>query len=182
MAQVYDAIIVGGGHNGLVCGAYLARAGMKTLVLERRPVIGGAAVTEEIVPGFTFSVFSYVMSLLHPKVIRELGLREDSASTVLPANDLFCPIGKDDYIVLRRRRRRRPQEQFARFSKHDAEAYPEFNAWLQEAARIVRGLLLETPVDPARRDWRGFKDVRGVRLAPPQDRPPFLPAGRSAHA
>ena len=76
MADDYDAIIIGGGHNGLTCGAYLAKAGLKTLVLERRPVIGGAAVSEEIVPGFTFSVFSYVMSLLHPKVIRYLELHK----------------------------------------------------------------------------------------------------------
>jgi phytoene dehydrogenase-like protein len=66
MSERYDAIIVGGGHNGLTCGSYLARAGLRTVVLERRDVIGGAAVTEEIVPGFRFSVFSYLMSLLHP--------------------------------------------------------------------------------------------------------------------
>src|ERR1700678_3715864 len=72
MAERYDAIIIGGGHNGLTCGAYLARAGLKTLVLERRHVVGGAAVTEEVVPGFKFSVFSYLMSLLHPRVIADL--------------------------------------------------------------------------------------------------------------
>ena len=66
MPERYDAIIIGGGHNGLTCGAYLARAGLKALVLERREVLGGAAVTEEVVPGFRFSVFSYLMSLLHP--------------------------------------------------------------------------------------------------------------------
>jgi len=74
MAERYDAIIIGAGHNGLTCGAYLARAGLKTLVLERRHVAGGAAVTEEVVPGFKFSVFSYLMSLLHPKVIADLEL------------------------------------------------------------------------------------------------------------
>ena len=74
MAERYDAIIIGGGHNGLTCGAYLARAGLKTLVLERRHVVGGAAVTEEVVPGFKFSVFSYLMSLLHPRVIADLEL------------------------------------------------------------------------------------------------------------
>jgi phytoene dehydrogenase-like protein len=75
MPDRYDAIIVGGGHNGLTCGAYLARAGRRTIVLERRPIIGGAAVTEEIIPGFRFSVFSYLMSLLHPKVIADFELR-----------------------------------------------------------------------------------------------------------
>jgi phytoene dehydrogenase-like protein len=73
-AQRYDAIVIGGGHNGLVCAAYLARAGRKTLVLERRPLVGGAAVTEEVFPGFKFSVFSYVVSLLRPEIIRYLDL------------------------------------------------------------------------------------------------------------
>ena len=76
MAERYDAIIIGGGHNGLTCGAYLARAGLKTLVLERRPVLGGAAVTEEVVPGFKFSVFSYLMSLLHPRSHRRSRTRQ----------------------------------------------------------------------------------------------------------
>ena len=76
MSDRYDAIILGGGHNGLTCGAYLARAGLRTVVLERRHVIGGAAVTEEIVPGFRFSVFSYLMSLLHPKVIADFDLAQ----------------------------------------------------------------------------------------------------------
>jgi len=157
MAQAYDAIVIGGGHNGLVCGAYLAKDGLRTLVLERRHVIGGAAVSEEIVPGFTFSVFSYVMSLLHPKVIRELEL-EKFGLEILPANDLFCPLYDDDYIILSNDVRK-TQEQFARFSKHDAEIYPAFNDHLQESARLVRALLLETPIDPTRRDWRGFKET-----------------------
>ena len=76
MAQSYDAIVIGGGHNGLVSAAYLARAGLKTLVLEQRHVLGGAAVTEEIFPGFRFSVFSYVVSLLRPEIIRDLELPE----------------------------------------------------------------------------------------------------------
>ena len=91
MSERYDAIILGGGHNGLTCGAYLARAGSNTLVLERRPVIGGAAVTEEIVPGFRFSVFSYLMSLLHPKVIADFDLKQHGFE-VLPATDMFGPI------------------------------------------------------------------------------------------
>src|SRR5690348_10348761 len=91
MPASYDAIIIGGGHNGLVCGTYLAKAGLKTLVLERRHVIGGAAVTEEFVPGFRGSIFSYVMSLLHPRVIADLELRKFGLE-VLPANDLFCPL------------------------------------------------------------------------------------------
>ena len=98
MASAYDAIIIGGGHNGLTCGAYLARRGCKTLVLERRHVIGGAAVTEEFVPGFRFSVFSYLMSLLHPKVIASSSC-SGIGFEVLPATDMFCPLEDGDYIV-----------------------------------------------------------------------------------
>ena len=157
MAHLYDAVIIGGGHNGLTCGAYLARAGLRTLVLERRPVLGGAAVSEEVVKGFTFSVFSYVMSLLHPKVIRDLELR-DHGLVVLPATDLFCPLDERDAIIFSEDRQRTVRE-FARFSKKDAEAYPAFAAHLEEAAAIVRQLLLETPVDPVRRDWRSFRET-----------------------
>jgi phytoene dehydrogenase-like protein len=153
----YDAIIIGGGHNGLTCGAYLARAGKKTLVLERRPVIGGAAVTEEFAPGFRTSTFSYVMSLLHPKVIRDLGLRE-LGLTVLPATDLFCPIGTNDYIIFSGDAQK-TAEQFGRFSKHDGAIYAEFDAWLNEAAVIVRKLLLETPVDPTRHDLKSLREM-----------------------
>jgi phytoene dehydrogenase-like protein len=156
-ATHFDIVVVGGGHNGLTCGAYLAKAGKKVLVLERRPVIGGAAVTEEFSPGFRTSTFSYVMSLLHPKVIRDLRLRE-LGLTVLPATDLFCPIGRDDYIVFSGDSRRTAEE-FARFSKRDGEIYPQFDAWLNEAANIVRKLLLDTPVDPARRDLAGLRDL-----------------------
>jgi phytoene dehydrogenase-like protein len=157
IARVFDVVIIGGGHNGLTCGAYLARAGKTVLVLERRDVIGGAAVTEEFSPGFRTSTFSYVMSLLHPRVIRDLGLRE-LGLTVLPATDLFCPIGRDDYIVFSGDVRRTAQ-QFARFSKHDGEIYPTFDAWLNEAANIVRQLLLDTPVDPSRRDFSSLKEL-----------------------
>src|SRR2546430_10194736 len=84
MATTYDVIVIGSGHNGLVCGAYLAKSGLKTLVLERREIVGGAAVTEEFSPGFRASRFSYVMSLLHPRVIRDLELNSlDRKSTRL---------------------------------------------------------------------------------------------------
>jgi phytoene dehydrogenase-like protein len=141
---LFDVVVIGGGHNGLTCGAYLAKAGKKVLVLERRSLIGGAAVTEEFAPGFRTSTFSYVMSLLHPKVMRDLGLK-DLGLTVLPATDLFCPIGTNDYIVFSGDVRR-TAAQFARFSKHDGDIYPQFDAWLNEAANIVRRLLLDTPI------------------------------------
>ena len=156
MTDTYDAIVIGGGHNGLVCGAYLARAGHRTLVLERREIFGGAAVTEEFAPGFRASRFSYVMSLLHPRVIRDLELRSFGLE-VLPANDLFCPLGGDDYLVFSDDLKK-TQAEFARFSRHDAAVYPEFSRYLQESAAVVRRLLFATPVDPVRRSWRTFKE------------------------
>src|ERR1700683_2234026 len=132
MTSKFDVIIIGSGHNGLVCGAYLSKAGLKTLVLERRNIIGGAAVTEEFSPGFRGSRFSYVMSLLHPRVIRELEL-DSLGLEVLPANDLFCPVGGDDYIVYSDDIKK-TQAEFARFSRHDADIYPAFSRYLEESA------------------------------------------------
>src|SRR5436309_14406117 len=93
----YDAIRIGGGHNGLVAAAYLARAGRKTLVLERRPIVGGAAVTEEVFPGFKFSVFSYVVSLLRPEIIRDLDLPRHGLQ-ILPLESTITPLDDGDYL------------------------------------------------------------------------------------
>ena len=128
----YDAIIMGAGHNGLVCGTYLAKAGLKVLVLERRHVFGGAAVTEEISPGFRASIFSYVMSILHPRIIADLELSKFGLE-VLPANDLFSPALRRRQPHLLGQCEARRRQQFARFSKKDAEIYPEFDAYLQES-------------------------------------------------
>jgi phytoene dehydrogenase-like protein len=157
MAERYDAIIIGGGHNGLTCGAYLARAGLKTLVLERRHVLGGAAVTEEVVPGFKFSVFSYLMSLLHPRLIADLELAKYGYK-VLPATDMFGPLPGKDYIVFADDIAK-TQASFARFSAKDAAIYPEFDRYLMDSVKIMRKLLLETPPDPSCRDWRSFKET-----------------------
>lgn len=156
VGKSYDAIIIGAGHNGLVCANYLAKAGQKVLVLERRDVVGGAAVTEEIAPGFRASIFSYLMSLLHPRIIRELELKKHGLE-VLPCSDMVSPLDGEDYILFSDNMAK-SQASFARFSKHDAEIYPEFDRYLTEAANIVRKLLWETPVDPTKRDWRTFKD------------------------
>ncbi len=115
--QKYDAIIVGGGHNGLVCGAYLARAGKSVLILERNAHIGGAATTQPICPGFRASTFSYLMSLLHPKIIKELDL-EGLGLKILPATDMFTPLPGNDHIVLTGDVDRNVKE-FSRFSKKE---------------------------------------------------------------
>ena len=159
-ADRYDAIILGAGHNGLVCGTYLAKAGLKVLVLERRHVIGGAAVTEEFSPGFRASIFSYVMSILHPRIIADLELRRFGLEA-LPANDLFCPLWNDDQLIFSADVRT-TQANFARFSKKDAEAYPAFDAYLQESLKVVRPLLFQTPVDPTRGDWAHLKETARV--------------------
>ena len=177
-ANRYDAIIIGGGHNGLVCGSYLAKAGLKVLVLERRHIFGGAAVTEEIAPGFRASIFSYVMSILHPRIIADLELRRFGLE-VLPANDLFCPLWNDDQLVFSSDVKT-TQANFARFSKKDAEAYPAFDAYLQESLKVVRPLLFQTPVDPTRADWAHLKETARAGLGVPQDRHPVLPHRRPA--
>ena len=153
----HDVVIIGGGHNGLICGAYLARAGLKVVVVEQHNTVGGAAVTQEFHPGFRASTFSYLMSLLHPKIIADLKLRQHGLE-VLPCSDMFSPLDGDDYIVYSDDVER-TQASFARFSPHDAAIYPEFNRYLYEAADIVRGLLFETPPDPSKRDWKTFKRV-----------------------
>jgi len=96
MNRKYDAIIIGGGHNGLTCAAYLAKAGRRVLVLERRHLVGGATVTEEIFPGYKFSVFSYVVSLMRPEIIRDLDLPRHGL-TVLPLESTITPLPDGDY-------------------------------------------------------------------------------------
>lgn len=160
MPEQYDAIIVGGGHNGLVCGAYLAQAGLKTLVLERRHLVGGAAVTEEFLPGYRASTYSYMMGHVNPKIIRELELDKFGLEH-LPVEGLVNPLYDGDYIIMGRDRKKNA-EQIARFSKKDAEAYPEFIAYLSESIHVLRQLMLETPLDPSRRDWKTFKE--GAKL------------------
>ncbi len=144
----YDAIVIGGGHNGLVTAAYLARAGKKVLVLERRHVVGGAAVTEEVIPGFKFSVCSYVVSLLRPEIIRELDLPRHGLE-VLPLDGTFTPMPNGDYLW-RMNDHARTYREIARHSLLDAEAYDEFGRAMLRMCQFVKPLLGMTPPDPAR--------------------------------
>ena len=142
----YDAIIIGGGHNGLVTAAYLARAGKKTLVLERRHLLGGAAVSEEIFPGFTFSVFSYVVSLLRPEIVRDLELPRHGLQ-ILPLESTVTPLPNGDYLAgwgdsdLTRR-------EVSRHSLRDADAMVEFGRLMHHMAMAVRPILGMIPPDP----------------------------------
>src|SRR6187397_1164379 len=142
----YDAIIIGGGHNGLTAAAYLARAGKKVLVLERRHLVGGAAVTEEVFPGFKFSVCSYVVSLLRPEIIRELDLPRHGLE-ILPLDGTFTPMPSGDYLW-RMNDHARTRREIARHSRTDAEAYDEYALAMVEMARFVKPILEMTPPDP----------------------------------
>jgi len=146
-AARYDAIVIGGGHNGLVAAAYLARAGKKTVVLERRHVLGGAAVTEEIFPGFKFSVFSYVVSLLRPEIIRDLDLPRHGLQ-ILPLESTVTPMDNGDYLAAWGDADESRFE-LERHSPHDAEAMVEFGRLMHHMAMAVKPILGMLPPDPA---------------------------------
>lgn len=143
MSNRYDALIIGGGHNGLTCAFYLARAGMRVRVLERRDIVGGAAVTEEFHPGFRNSTASYTVSLLRPKVIADMKLHERGYRVIERTISNFFPFA-DTYLKLGGGAGRTEAE-FARFSPADAAAYPRYDAALEKVAQVLRDLALQTP-------------------------------------
>ncbi|MGQ0704500.1 MAG: phytoene desaturase family protein [Gemmatimonadales bacterium] len=142
----YDCIVIGAGHNGLVCAAYLARAGRRVLVLERRPLVGGAAVTEEVFPGFKFSVFSYVVSLLRPEIIRDLELPRHGLQ-ILPLESTIVPLDNGDHLGFWSDPDQSRRE-LARHSLKDAEAAPLFGRLMQHMAMAVKPILSMVPPDP----------------------------------
>ena len=143
-AGAADAIIIGGGHNGLVCAWYLANAGLKVVVCERRSIVGGAAVTEEFHPGFRNSVASYTVSLLNPRVIADMGLHERGLTIVERPISNFLPISDSEYLKLGGGQAR-TQEEFKKFSHRDAEALPAYYAMLDRIGDVLRKLAAETP-------------------------------------
>ncbi|MFY9583678.1 MAG: NAD(P)/FAD-dependent oxidoreductase [Candidatus Acidiferrales bacterium] len=157
MNSRYDAIVIGGGHNGLVNAAYLARAGKKVIVLERRHVLGGAAVTEEIFPGFKFSVCSYVVSLLRPEIIRELDLPRHGME-ILPLDGTFTPMPDGNYLW-RVNDHAKTRREIARHSRLDAEAYEEFGKAMLQMCRFVKPILSMTPPDPTSLKPRDLKKL-----------------------
>lgn len=140
--QNYDAIVIGAGHNGLVCAYYLARAGKKVLILERSHQIGGAAITEEFHPGFRNSVASYTVSLLQPKIIRDMELKKHGLQVVLRKVDNFLPLDRDFLLA---GRNGLTEREIARHSKKDAAAYPRYEAALENVVALLKQFLLVAP-------------------------------------
>jgi phytoene dehydrogenase-like protein len=144
VSAAVDAIIIGGGHNGLVCAFYLAKAGRRVCVLERRAIVGGAAVTEEFHPGFRNSVASYAVSLLNPKIIAEMDLARHGLKIVIRPMAYFAPDARGGHLLLGRDEREN-LETLRRLSPKDADAWPHYHARLDKLVDLLRTMLLEAP-------------------------------------
>jgi phytoene dehydrogenase-like protein len=156
----YDAIVIGAGHNGLTAAAYLARAGRTVLVLERRHLVGGAAVTEEVFPGFQYSVCSYVVSLLRPEIIRDLNLARHGLE-ILPLDGTFTPMPNGDSLW-RVNDHARTFREIARHSRLDAEVYDEYGRAMVEMGRFAKTILAMTPPDPFPLRLRDLRALGGL--------------------
>jgi phytoene dehydrogenase-like protein len=172
VAASYDIIVIGAGHNGLTHAAYLARAGKRVLVLERRHVIGGAAVTEEVFPGFKFSVCSYVVSLLRPEIIRDLDLPRHGLE-ILPLDGTFTPMASGDYLW-RVNDHGKTYREIARHSRLDADTYEDFGKAMPAMCRFVKPILGMVPPDPTGLNPKDFAKLlslaRRFQQLPSEDR------------
>jgi phytoene dehydrogenase-like protein len=174
MNKIYDALIIGGGHNGLVCACYLAARGMSVRVLERRHVVGGAAVTEEFHPGFRNSTASYTVSLLNPKIIRDLKLHEHGLRVVERPFSNFLPLDDSSYIKVGGSLTD-TQREVARFSKRDAEKLPPYYQMLDRVSDVLKDLLLETPpnvgggLHDLMQAWKTGKRFKALDMAARRD-------------
>src|SRR5215468_3303761 len=137
--QAYDVVIIGAGHNGLTCAAYLARAGLKAGVFERRSIVGGACVTEEFHPGFRNSTAAYTVSLLHPRVIADLGLHQHGLRIVARRAQNFLPILDGGYLIAAEGR---TEQEIAKFSRRDAERHADFNRQLDAGGELLSAMRL----------------------------------------
>ncbi len=149
-SDAFDVVVIGGGHNGLVCAAYLGAAGLRVAVLERREVVGGAAVTEEFLPGFRNSVAAYTVSLLNPKVIRDLELADHGLRIVERRISNFLPLGDEGYLKVGGGR---TAEEVAKFSPRDAARLDAYAERLDAIADVLRSVVLETPPNVTDRGW-----------------------------
>jgi phytoene dehydrogenase-like protein len=147
MNSRYDAIIIGAGHNGLVAAAYLARAGKKVLVLERRELVGGCVVTEELWRGFKVSTASYVNSLFRPEIIRDLELKRHGFAMIPRSPSSFTPLPDGRYLLMGPDKELTHRE-VSKFSRKDADALPKYEAMLERVATFLEPMLMETPPNP----------------------------------
>ena len=155
--STYDIVIIGAGHNGLTCAGYLARKGYKVKVVERRGVVGGAAVTEEFHPGFRNSVCSYVVSLLDPKIIRDLDLERHGLS-ILDRPSGSLSVLPDGRFLRLAREMEQAEREIGKFSQYDAQLYGRFESEITEVAEIFRSVTTETPPNLG----GGFGDVMNL--------------------
>jgi phytoene dehydrogenase-like protein len=155
-----DAIVVGGGHNGLACAAYMAKAGLDVLVLERRGVLGGAAVTEEPWPGYKISSASYVVSLMPPEIVSELELERFGYKVSVLDPDYYVPYEDGTSLTLWGDAQRSAEE-IARFNKRDADAYLEFDRYFARLAKLMREMLFVIPPNLSLRDMPGWIKLAG---------------------
>ena len=173
-AAGYDAVIVGAGHNGLACACYLAAGGMRVCMVERRAVVGGAAVTEEFHPGFRNSTASYTVSLLNPKVIRDLRLAEHGLRVVERPFSNFLPLSESAFIKVGGGLEA-TQREVARFSKRDAARLPQYYERLEVVADVLRSLLLETPpnvgggIESLFRAWKAGRRLNALPMQAKRD-------------
>src|SRR4051812_17115630 len=160
----FDAIIIGGGHNGLVCAAYLARAGHKVCVLERRHVLGGCATTEALWPGYKVSTAAYVISLFLPQIIRELRLNDYGLKILPRSPSSFTPL-PDGRSLLMGADADLCRREISKFSGKDAEAYPKYNAFLERVAAVLEPVLSQAAPDPLPlpEDWRSIGFGKRIR-------------------
>jgi len=150
MSGDYDAIVIGAGHNGLVNGAYLAKSGLKTLILERRHLVGGAAITEELYPGFQFTTFSYALSLLRPEIVQELELTSHGFMPLLMPST-FCPTEDGDYLLMGEDKDEN-HHAISRHSRHDADAYDSYTHMMSQVVQAIRPLMDSIPPDITSKD------------------------------
>ncbi len=160
MSRAPDVVVIGAGHNGLTCAAYPARAGLRVVVVERRALIGGATVSEEVVPGYTFSACSYVVSLLRPWILRDLELPRHGLE-ILPLESTFTPFPDGRYL-LRDGDAERTRRRIARFSPRDAEVYGEFGRVMGELGRLVKPVIDRPAPDPTSLDPRELASLASL--------------------